>query len=480
MSFALFLTCQRADSAFRGYEAGRKSCAGLVSNLLFAAVAKMSLPRCLRGQSGGILDQKGLQEPHTLLHVRCADCVEPCFRYSGIRNQLPFGPAGRGHSGLPSRQRDNKVILYYSGVILCYSGWAGNRFVFLSPRSRPLDLNFRRTPALETQRETEKPGFDTNMAVPDLDIGSRCEFRTYHKILRKEGGKAVKLVTDPFKSEKKDADSTYALVIKRDYSNKEGHGSVTLKINSPHLLQAFRQVIKSYPSVSSDFNSPFELSSPFQMLMHWWDELDIYRRETEDANVRMHLNLLFEFMEFEIGPDREKVMATVGEGRITYFNAWILFRPGDLMYTKVLDRPWLLRCEKSVYEESTQKGPYLEVHGTYTDHDGTHIGEAKHKVVLYQKKLFGQENPALIVDLPIYPRKFVKDEVDLEERLIERGQKFLAHKAVSVEEYDGIAHYLKEPPYSFWHPDMAEFDGVWLPYTVRLPRSSPPMHPLSD
>src|SRR5690242_647600 len=101
------------------------------------------------------------------------------------------------------------------------------------------------------------------MAIPDPEIGSRCEFRTYHKILKKEGGKAVKSVTDPFKSEKNDADNTYALVINRDYSNKEGHGSVTLKVNSPHLLKAFRQVIKSYPSVSSDFNSPFELSSPF-------------------------------------------------------------------------------------------------------------------------------------------------------------------------------------------------------------------------
>jgi hypothetical protein len=305
------------------------------------------------------------------------------------------------------------------------------------------------------------------MSVPDPKTGSRCEFRAYHKTTRKDGESALKSLTDPFKAaETGHGDDAYALVIRRDHADKGGHGSVTLKVNSPHLLKAFRNVIASYTTVSSDFNSPLELSSPFQMLMHWWDELDLYRKETGDADVRMHLNLLFEFMEFEIGPDRDKIMATVKEGRITYFSAWILFRPGDLVYTQVLDHPWLLRCHKTVYEVSTTKGPYLEVHCTYTDHDGARAGEAKHKIIMYQKKQFGQENPAFITDLPVYPRRFVKGEDDLEERLTKRGEKFLDHKNVSVQEYDGIAHYLKEPPYSFWHPDMADFDGVWLPYTV--------------
>lgn len=304
------------------------------------------------------------------------------------------------------------------------------------------------------------------MSVPDPRTGSRCEFRAYHKTIRKDGESAVKSVTDPFKAETKHGDDAYALVIRRDHADKGGHGSVTLNVNSPHLLKAFRHVVASYTTVSSDFNSPLELSSPFQMLMHWWDELDLYRKETDDADVRMHLNLLFEFMEFEIGPDRDKIMATVKEDRITYFNAWILFRPGDLVYTQVLGHPWLLRCHKTVYEDSTIKGPYLEVHCTYTDHDGARAGEAKHKIIMYQKQQFGQENPALITDLPVYPRRFVKEEDDLEERLTKRGEKFLDHKIVSVQEYDGIAHYLKEPPYSFWHPEMADFDGVWLPYTV--------------
>ncbi len=305
------------------------------------------------------------------------------------------------------------------------------------------------------------------MSALDPGAGSRCEFRTYHKIVKKDGDVVDKIVTDPFKGETRQGDDTYALVIHRNFVDKMEHGSVTLKVNSPHLLEAFRRVVVSYPTVSSDFNSPFELTSPFQMLVHWWDELDVYRKDTVTNDVgRMHLNLLFEFMEYEIGPSRDKIMASVRKGQITYFNAWVLFRPGDLVYTKVLDHPWLLRCRKTAYEVSTQHGPYLEIHCSYTDHDGTRVGEAKHTIVIFQKRQFGQENPALITDLPVYPRKFVTGDDDLEERLTKRGDKFLAHRDVSVEEYDGIAHYLKEPPSTYWHPDMADFDGVWLPYTV--------------
>lgn len=313
-------------------------------------------------------------------------------------------------------------------------------------------------------------------AAPTPEAGSRCEFRTYHKIVRKDGEKVVKSVTDPFKAEDiRNNDDTYALVVERDFANKEGgHGSVTLKVNSPHLLGAFRHIIKSYPTISSGFSKPFRVSSPFQMLMHWWPELDAHRREAEDATVRMHLNLLFEFLDFELGPARDKIMTTVREGQITYFNAWVLFRPGDLVYTKVLGEPWLMRCQKTAYEVSNSQGPYLEVHCTFTDHDGTDVGEAKHVITIYQKRQFGQENPAVIAELPIFPRRFVtgQDGVELELKLIKRGEKFLAHMEVSVQEYDGIAHFLKEPPYSYWHPEMAEFDGVWLPYTVRYPQHS--------
>ncbi|KAF3762104.1 P-loop containing nucleoside triphosphate hydrolase protein [Cryphonectria parasitica EP155] len=260
--------------------------------------------------------------------------------------------------------------------------------------------------------------------------------------------------------------SSYALVIQRRFTDKHELDSTTLRINSPHLLGVFREVVGStYTTVASDFRSPFEMTSPFQMLMHYWDELEQYRDETEDNHVRQHLKLLFDFMDHELGPDRKSVTGMVLNGRINYTHSWVLFRPGGLVYASVMGHPWLLQCQKTAYEESTIKGPYIVVTCTYTDHDGALEGAAVHKFTIFQKEHFGAENPAFITDLPVYPRRFAGEAGTLEARLEERGRNFLARRTVCVQAYNGIAQYLKEPPELFYNPEMAEFDGVWLPFT---------------
>lgn len=181
------------------------------------------------------------------------------------------------------------------------------------------------------------------------------------------------------------------------------------------------------------------------------------------------VRLLFDFMNHELGPDRENVTKMIEKGQISYLQAWVLFRPGDLVYTSTMGHPWLLRCQKTAYEESTTQGPYIVVNCTYTDHDGTLEGTAEHKFFIFQKRWFGSENPAFITDLPVYPRNFAQKDENLEARLEDRGRRFLARKVVCTQAYDGIAEYLKEPPADYFHPDMADFEGVWLPFTVSIP-----------
>ncbi|KAI1149941.1 P-loop containing nucleoside triphosphate hydrolase protein [Nemania diffusa] len=298
-------------------------------------------------------------------------------------------------------------------------------------------------------------------------FGSRCEFKTYHTTPNKEGRLKVKSIVEPFENESRaSADNTYALVISREFTleDQSAPKSVTLKINSPQLLRTFQHVVGSYPSVPSDFKSSFEISNPFQMLVHYWEELDAYRKETTDNETRMHLNLLFQFMDNEVGPERTKIMNMIAQGQITYLAAWVIFRPGDILYTTVMGEGWLLRCTKTVYEESTKIGPYFEVHCTYTDHDGKDVGVAEYKVTLVQKRVFGAENPAAITGLAIFPRKYIHDDA-LEENFTARGRQFLDFRGCSVQAYEGLAQYLKEPPWSWWDYDMADADAVWLPYT---------------
>ncbi|KAF4965654.1 hypothetical protein FSARC_6592 [Fusarium sarcochroum] len=241
--------------------------------------------------------------------------------------------------------------------------------------------------------------------------GSIPDFKTYRSTKKKDGRTNVDEEPDAFHSSaepKLGADNPYAL------------------INSPQLLQAFREVIKSYPTVAADFNQSFQLKSPFQMLIHNWDPLDAYRKETESPVMRLHLNLLFQFMEREIGPDRKAAIT---------------------------------------YETSSSRGPYLTVSAKFCDANDGRIGEVNTSFSIYQKVHFASDHPAQVRALPVYPREYHSRGQDLEEELLARGKKFIANRGVLTRDYDGLAQYMKERPWDYYSPDMAEESAVWLPFT---------------
>lgn len=103
-----------------------------------------------------------------------------------------------------------------------------------------------------------------------LETGARCEFKTYHTTPKKNGELETKTITEPFGlASRSDADTPFALIIKRRFTKKYELDSTTLTVNSPHLLKVFRIVIGTgYTTVASDFRTPFDMLSPFQMLMH--------------------------------------------------------------------------------------------------------------------------------------------------------------------------------------------------------------------
>lgn len=299
-------------------------------------------------------------------------------------------------------------------------------------------------------------------------VGSKCEIKIWQERYRKDGRQEV-VAQDGLDPDDFNEDNAYALVARKIFSEKNVLERTEILINSVHLLKTFREVIISYPTVPSDFEEPVELESPFRMLFHYWEDLEEYRRSVDDDTTRMHLSLLFDFMKSELGQDKARCDAMTKKNQITFSKLWTIYRPGDLQYTEENGHPWLMRMHKTAYEENQKLGKWLEVHCTYTDYDGTDVGTARHVINIYQKRNFAAENPAVINDLKIFPRKFLNDAGDLEERLRKRGVRFLELKGVQVKKYDGLAQYLKDPPMDFYDPDMAEFPGVWFPYTVRCP-----------
>ncbi|KAF4339896.1 TOB3 (member of AAA-ATPase family) [Fusarium beomiforme] len=297
---------------------------------------------------------------------------------------------------------------------------------------------------------------------------SICESKIYHHIKNKDGRDQCKEQlqdSEPTKGSGEDEDSPYALIVRRRFSEKREVESTTICINSPLLHKAFQEVIGSYPTVASDFKSSFKLESPFQILLHYWDQLEAYRDEADSPRMRQHLNLLFRFMDEEMGPEKRTLTHMLQKHMITFKQAWVIYQPGSLAMGEVLGKPWLSRVEKTSYGESRNRGPYLTVHMKYCDANDTAIGEAQRSVNIFQRDYFPSDHPAKISRLPIYPRKFCPRGLELEDELLERGKIFVANRGILTKDYDGIAEYLKEPPYDFFDPDMADFPPVWLPFT---------------
>ncbi|KAJ9602076.1 hypothetical protein H2200_013436 [Cladophialophora chaetospira] len=258
---------------------------------------------------------------------------------------------------------------------------------------------------------------------------------------------------------------SYALVLERTFNEKNLLQTASLQVNSPHLLKIFKSAVGYHPTVPADYDVPFQMESPFQMLFHYWDELHAAQDQDDLGDeARMHLNLLLGFMKADLGPSKDRVDSMVKVGAIGFSTLWTIFRPGCLVYTEKDGFPWILRLEKTAYEETVRAGKFFEVHCTYSDYDGSTPGQATHQINIMQKRLFAAENPCKITKLPVFPLDWLDDE-DIAERLAERGARFLDIQGIQVKAYNGLARYLNDPPYSYYDPEMGDFPGVWLPFT---------------
>lgn len=298
----------------------------------------------------------------------------------------------------------------------------------------------------------------------DESVGRTCELRIRRQQYDRSGN-AEDVIVDSLKVPRgQGVDRAYGLVVNQVFTTENSLDKEIITINSEYILKAFLDVIGSYPTVASDFSEPFEMESPFQMLYHYWDDLDTYRDNLEDDVARMHLNLLFDFMETTMGPEKKKVEIQIKNRQIDFARSWSIYRPGDVQIRYEHGHPWLLRCVKTAYEENTTEGKWIEVHCIHTDFDGINFGEASHVTKIHQKRFFASEHPGNIRDLPIYPRKYCDETEDLEEKLLMRGRHFLSLNEICVRQYDGKAEFIKEPPSDFWDPAMALYDPVCLAY----------------
>ncbi|KAI0839292.1 P-loop containing nucleoside triphosphate hydrolase protein [Hypoxylon sp. FL0890] len=263
-----------------------------------------------------------------------------------------------------------------------------------------------------------------------------------------------------------DEGTCYALRAEVRYDEKGMPADTTLEVNSPHLLKIFKSIVGRYPSLATDFESPFEMQSPYPFLYHYWDEIHAaYKQENLSDDARMHLKLLLKFMRKKMALDRERIQSMLKARSIEFSTLWAIFRPGDLVYSIVDGHSRILRLESLAYEENTVIGKYAQISCSYVDYDGVRFGRASHGFRIVQKQSFPAEQPCRVTSLDVFPTSFLNGISEIKEKLIERGGRFLKIHGVQVKDYHGLARYLKDRPGNWYDPNENESPGSWLPYT---------------
>ena len=276
-----------------------------------------------------------------------------------------------------------------------------------------------------------------------VGVGEKCELRNTKEIFNKRG--RLQKVADEEHGTKDEPgeNSAYALDVLRTYDRKDDLQDVEVSINSPHILKALREIIGVDARWQASFEKPVTSMKPFAELAYYWTELAAYRDALRDEEARRHFELLFDFLEEEVGDTRRWHEAVLQKGQASFNQLWQIFRPGELLVTEHQGQPWLLRLRSTEYRENKADGRLFLVHAYYTDHDGTKLGRAYIPFSIFQRGYFPGDCHSRMHELPVYPLKFHPKRDTLEAELEERGKRYLELTGVHLKYYSGSASFLK-------------------------------------
>ena len=276
-----------------------------------------------------------------------------------------------------------------------------------------------------------------------VEPGQKCEVKSLEERFNKQGEVEV-IEVGKHRKGSKERFEDYALVTKQIFNKDNTLRTVTLQVNSPHILQILREVVGTYPTQPAGFDVPITDEAPFALFFHHKAELTDY--EPQDEVVKEHHRILLDWMETEMGQIHREAAKLMDRGFINFSLLWAIFKPGKLLYNCHHGHGRLYRLDTTAYKEIALKGQMFEVNASYVDYNGSTVGRARKSFQLFDRVQFTGNSPSKIVDMPIFPRMFVDDD-ELEERLTVRGRRLLELRGVLVMQYSGLLEYLKLPPY---------------------------------
>lgn len=300
--------------------------------------------------------------------------------------------------------------------------------------------------------------------VETAPVGARCETKLLIERYNKSGELVVLEKDD--KPVEVEPHAQYALVAKQRFSVKHEYKGTTLTIYSPQLLTALKAIVKYYPGECLDFEKKFTCDDPFMMLVHYKKELMEYREKTDDDTAKMHIMLLMDYLNKEMGEKITEIAKFLNAGQITFPLLWLIFKPGELVYTQLYKHERVLRLRKTGYGQHVTRGKYFDIDCSFTSYDGVAVGKSTQSIRIWQLENFMGEAPSIIAALNAFPLNYHSSKDKVRERLALRGERYLEIREMCIMHCDGLFLYLRRPPYGYYS-EQASYSGTWLPETVR-------------
>ena len=269
-----------------------------------------------------------------------------------------------------------------------------------------------------------------------VDTGMICDAKVQY-----EGKKTcfccIKWEDEPPKEVKlqtKDPSGGFAVLIRE----RKGHGDEpllvmhSLAIQSPLIKKVLAEVLNDYPGVAPAEVLHLCLEAPFEPLFHRWQNLLNAGRDDPDIVTRRHIKVLRDILEPEFEGNFKVLDECRLHGVITFRSLWIIFEPGELIFTVINGEERLLRLNGGSYV-NVENEPCYELHCEHVDWDGTRFGLGRTTVPIYQF-----DGTITIEKLPGMPLKMHADKLAIKERLSKRGRKFEKLRGYHFKAYSGL------------------------------------------
>ena len=224
-----------------------------------------------------------------------------------------------------------------------------------------------------------------------------------------------------------------ALVLTKHFDKLGNFTGTILEIKSPHVIKALRDVIKSYPEVEFGTKRVLINGLP-QCIFHYRNELQQYGRNIHNAEAAQHLlytlSYMYSFLENQLMSYYLSVEMDPEAPSLEFVNLWMVFRPGDIIYSNTGTSHRLYRLKSFTIG-------ILQVESI--SFDGQRFGYISSSL-----SISPYNNLRKIRDLSAFPFRYHQDARAVKTSLLARAKRFVGLAGIHYRAYDGYTQSFRE------------------------------------